>query len=225
MVQPVFFSSLDLFSSLSRNFGLEFLFLVIILFASIMIFHSTKDAYSFSKHGGIRHFRFAFLFLALAFLFRFFFYLFAFLSNAQVVTSLDLPLRMLGSSSIFVYTFMSSISLLSLLFALSFDRLKKRRVSDYSVYIIGGVISAVSIFSYPLLWIIHLSIVALIVYNTLIQRKGGLRSAYLGLAIFWVMSIIGDVRYIPLIEIFRPVLYAALSFIVLFLLLKIVKKI
>jgi hypothetical protein len=228
MINKIQLANTAFYSSLFNNFGIEILFLTIILFSAITIFLSTKEAYRFSKHKGIKYFRNAFLFLAVAYTFRFLFYLLSYLYNMELINDLGLPLRMFGGGSILVYTFTSSVSLLSLLYALSYKKLEKRKIPEYSIYLISAIIGIVSFFMLSALWVIQILIATMIIFSVITQKsrksKLSLGTAYISFSVFWILSIIGDIYYISALNLFRPVLYSILSIIILFILLRILKK-
>ena len=216
------------YSSLFSNFGIEILFLTIILFSSIMIYLSTRETYKISKHSGIKHFRNAFLFVGIAYLCRFIFYLLSYLHNTDLINQFDLSLRMFGGGSIIVYTFTSSISLLSLLYALSYNKFEKIRIPEYSIYVISTLIAIVSFFVLESLWFTQILIALLIIVSVVLQKnrksKISLGTAYIMFSLFWIFSILGDIYYVSILDFFRPLLYSLLSIIILYILYSIVKK-
>ena len=143
------------YGSLFNDLGLEILFLTIMLAISITIYKTTKEPYLITKHKSIKYFRNAFLLFGIAYLFRFLFYLLSYIHNYELISYLNLSPRMLGGGSMLVYTFTSSIALLSLLYALSFNKFKDRELPESLIYFVGVLISIISFFVFNALLIIH----------------------------------------------------------------------
>jgi hypothetical protein len=217
------------YGALFNDLGLEILFLTIILAISIIIYKTTKEPYLMTKHKGIKYFRNAFLLFGVAFSFRFLFYLLSYIYNYRLINLLNLSPRMLGGGSMLVYTFTSSIALLSLLYALSYNKLKNKELPEYLIYIIGALISIISFFAFNSLLILHTLIAIIIIFSVIIQkkksRKHTLGIAYIGLAVFWIISIFGDLFYFSIFDFFRPILYSILTIILLFISFRTIKRI
>jgi hypothetical protein len=216
------------YQSLFHDLGLEILFLTIVLAISITIYRITKEPYQITKHKGIKYFRNAFLFFGIAYFFRFLFYLLSYVYNYDLINYLDLPPRMMGGGSILIYTFTSSIALLSLLYALSQNKFKTE-IPEYFIYVVGAIIAIASFFMFNILWIMHTIIVVVIILSIIFQKhklkKNTLGIAYIGLAIFWILSIFGDLFYFSEFNFLRPILYSILTIILLFISFRTIKKV
>ncbi|MCW8966363.1 MAG: hypothetical protein OQK82_06730 [Candidatus Pacearchaeota archaeon] len=217
------------YSSLFNDLGLEIFFLTIVLAITITIYKTTKESYLITKHKGIKYFRNAFLFFAIAFSFRFLFYLLSYIHNYQLINLLNLSPRMLGGGSMLVYTFTSSIALLSLLYALSYNKFKNKELPEYLIYVIGALISIVSFFIFNSLLIIHTLIALIIILSVSIQKKkskkNNLGITYILLAIFWILSIFGDLFYFSFFDSFRSIFYSALILILLYISFRTIRRI
>lgn len=217
------------YRSLFQDLGLEILFLTIVLTLSITIYWVTRESYHITHHMGIKYFRNAFLFFGVAYLFRFFFYLLSYIYNYDLISYLDLSPRMLGGGSILVYTFMSSIALISLLYALSYTKLKRVELPEYLIYIAGLLISIASFFVFAIFWVVHSLLSFMIIFLVLLQKNKSrahtLGFAYISLAIFWIVSIVGDLFYFSALNSFRPILYSLLTIILLFISFRTIRRV
>jgi hypothetical protein len=217
------------YQSLFQDLGLEILFLTMVLSISITIYKITKEPYQITGHKGIKYFRNAFLFFGIAYLFRFLFYFLSYVYNYELINYLDLSPRMLGGGSIIIYAFTSSVALISLLYALSYNKFKKTEMPEYYIYFIAAIISIASFFVFNIILITHVIIAIVIILSITLQKNilknNALGFAYIGLALFWILSIFGDLFYFLTLYFFRPVLYSFLTVILLFISFRTIKRV
>lgn len=114
----------------------EFVYSLVAAILLFIVFYKTKEFYDLTKHKGIYYFRNAFLYFAIAYVFRF-------ISNFFLLSDV----RPRGPSTrVFIligyglFTFVSSMGILSLAYSTVYKKIKKGFFSkEYSLYILAAV--------------------------------------------------------------------------------------
>jgi hypothetical protein len=208
----------------------EFLYSFIIIAVSLIIYFGTKELYNLTSHKGIKYFRLAFLFFGVAFFFRSFI--------RFIVTIFEIPellnsnLSWLGSLSLFLFMYASSMAIFYLLYSVMWKKWNGDKILLFHglALIIAGITLAVR--DLRIVIVMHLILFVFILIVTLISyeeskkaRKGQhLHGIYLLLFSFWILNIM-DLVVINPFGSFKLLIYIASISLFLTILYKVIKKI
>ncbi len=212
--------------------GLEIIYSFVIIVCSMMIYFGTKQLYELTSHKGIKYFRLGFLFFAIAYFFRSFIKFILFYFNVTKI--LDLSTNFIGTASLFLFMYFSSIAIFYLLYSVIWKKFKNEPVSLFFIHAAGFVIALVSIlFRSPTVYLILNLVlffsVSIIFYfahkNHKKKKKGsGLYTTYLLLLVFWILNIL-DILVPSALQQFQLFIYLASIGVFLTLLYKVLKRV
>lgn len=177
----------------SLGLGTELIYSFIIIFASLIIYFSTKELYELSKHKGIKYFRLAFLYFAIAYFFRtFILFIIRYFSLNRI---LEFSPRLFGPITLFIFMYASTMAILYLLYSIIWKKLGEEKIK--LIHIIAIAISAISVFTQNigvLLWIQILLMIFVITTGYSAYKKSdknkSLYITYVLLFLFWILNIL-----------------------------------
>ncbi|NQV08968.1 hypothetical protein HQ529_03905 [Candidatus Woesearchaeota archaeon] len=168
----------------------ELVFSVIIILLCAFIYFKTKEVYELTKHKGIGYFRNAFLFFGLAYLFRFF----VALANLADI-SLYFHRHYIMIISLVFTSFLSTIAILSLVFASIWKKIKTKN-PHYALILIAVVTSVLTLVfgSVYLLTLINLGLFLFAIIVTYLNHKKSKKFSqlyiiYILLFVFWIFNL------------------------------------
>jgi len=219
--------------NLLAGLGLEIVYSFVIILCSLMIYFGTKKLYELTSHKGIKYFRLGFLFFAIAYFFRSFIKFILVYFNVTRV--LDLSPKFIGTSSLFLFMYFSSIAVFYLLYSVIWKKLKNESVNVFWIHIVAFTIALISIlFRSPqvyfiLNFILFLSVVIIFYLahqasKTKKKKAHNLYVIYLLLAVFWILNIL-DILVPSALQQFQLFIYLASLGVFLTLLYKVLNKV
>ncbi|MBC8494928.1 hypothetical protein H8D36_02125 [archaeon] len=117
------------------NFGTQIVYTIIIFIICFLIYFKTKEAYSLTKHRGIKYFRDAFLFFGLAYLVRFLMEIVFFSTRGS---HLFIPRFYLFPIILMLIGYLSTIAILNLVFSISW-----KKINNHYLLLVGHIIAVV----------------------------------------------------------------------------------
>jgi hypothetical protein len=216
---------------ISLGIGSEIIYSFVIIICSLMIYFGTKEIYDLSSYKGIKYFRQAFLFFGIAYLCRFFIEFIVISFNLHGI--LDIYPLMLGYVALFVFMYLSSISIFYLIYSVSWKKWKDKSKMVYIFHIIAILIALASIFFNNQIFYIGLNILLLISAVILISvawynqrnklKKNNLFFIYFLLFIFFILNVFNIL--VPIfLESLKLLIYLISLGIFLVILYKVLKK-
>jgi hypothetical protein len=170
---------------------IELGFALIALIFCLLIYFRTKEAYSLTKHKGIKYFRDAFLFFGFAYLLRF---LFSVVFLSRVVFDMNIERQVLMPLFIMILGYVSTMSILYLIFSAIW-----KNISGRTTIILGHVLAIlVSITAFttrsPLAVIVIHSILTILAIIIIFQKKENkkqtkTRVLYMLVLLAWVVNL------------------------------------
>ena len=162
-----------------------------------MIYFGTKKIYDLSSYKGIKYFRQAFLLFAVAYFFRF---LIEFVDvYFRVDRILDIYPMILGNFAVFVFMYLSSISIFYLIYSVSWKKSKTESKRIYLFHAIAIIIAFMSILFKNEIFYFGLNILLLIYAAFVIylasrnqnykSKKNNFYVAYILLLFFWILNV------------------------------------
>jgi hypothetical protein len=214
------------------NFGIEteIIYAFVIIVCSLMIYFGTKELYELSSYKGIKYFRQAFLFFAIAYFFRSFIKLIIGLFNVSGI--IDVHPDIWGPAILFVFMYLSSMSIFYLLYSVMWKRWNKDSNKIVLFHILAIVIAGLSIISrnplaYLILNIILFIFIIFIVYisykSSKTKKVHNMYVVYLLLSVFWIFNIL-DILIPKFFRTFQLFIYLSSIGIFLLILYKVLKK-
>lgn len=216
---------------LNLGVGAEIIYSFVIIFCSLMIYFGTKEIYELSSYKGLKYFRLAFLFFAIASFFRLFIEVAVASFRVQVI--LELAPLVWSYLALFVFMYLSLMSIFYLIYGVLWKNLKNNSKTIYLFHGIAIVISlATIIFNNPMFYL-GLTLLLFISAGISIyisshnskfkSKKSRFDKVYILLLIFLVLNI-ANILVPIFLEILNLLLYL-LSLSVLFIVLyKVLKK-
>lgn len=208
--------------------GTEVIYAFVIIVCSLIIYFGTKEIYELTKHEGIKYFRRAFLFFAIAFLFGTFikFLLVYFGINSTI----NLPPRLVGFLSLFVFVYAGTMASLYLVQSLWWKKFKWVSARPYLLHVLAIVLAIIGVFYRNLEFLILINVLLLIFViffafsgeKNSKNKHGKMGWIYVLLFIFWILNIydilipnnLGSgqiLLYLSSLGIFLTILYKALK--------------
>lgn len=216
---------------ISLGIGAEIIYSFVIIVCSLMIYFGTKELYDLSSYKGIKYFRQAFLFFAIAYLFRFILQFVVTSFNLQGILEI-FPL-IFGYFALFVFMYLSSISIFYLIYSMSWKKFKDKSKMLYIFHIIAIIIALASIFFRNQIFYIGLNVLLLVSAIIMVgitsyhqkhkARKNNLLMTYLFLFIFFILNVFNIL--VPIfMESLKLIVYIISLGIFLAILYKVLKK-
>ncbi|MEN7982661.1 MAG: hypothetical protein ABFQ65_04390 [Nanoarchaeota archaeon] len=181
----------------SIGFGMELIYSFVIIVCSLMIYFSTKEMYELSSHKGIKYFRMAFLFFAVAFFFRFSIRFLLMFFN--IPRTFEFSHRFIGTSTLFLFLYASSMAIFYLLYSLIWKKWKFKKIGIYAFHFLALIISIISISTQNIGILLSLQFI-LFLFVTLLsylshkvskkKKNPQLHLIYLLLFGFWIFNIL-----------------------------------
>lgn len=214
---------------LSPTAGIELIYSFVIILCSLMIYHSTKEAYKLSSYKGLKYFRQAFLFFAAAYFFRYSIkFLLIFFDVKRVV---EFSPIFIGWISLVVFLYSSSMAVFYLLYSIMWKKWSSHKVNIWVFNLAALIIAFVGtlFINSGIAVILNLALLAsatlvlFLNYNRS-KKKGNLFIIYVLLLLFWVLNIIGIL--IPdFLEFYQLLIYVVSISLFMVILYKVLKKI
>lgn len=214
---------------LSPTAGIELIYSFVIILCSLMIYHSTKEAYKLSSYKGLKYFRQAFLFFAAAYFFRYSIkFLLIFFDVKRVV---EFSPIFIGWISLVVFLYSSSMAVFYLLYSIMWKKWSSHKVNIWVFNLAALIIAFVGtlFINSGIAVILNLALLAsatlvlFLNYNRS-KKKGNLFIIYVLLLLFWVLNIIGIL--IPdFLEFYQLLIYVISISLFMVILYKVLKKI
>ncbi|MFH1290722.1 MAG: hypothetical protein ABIH92_04920 [Nanoarchaeota archaeon] len=213
---------------LHQTVGIDLIYSFVIIFASLLIYHSTKELYELSNHKGIKYFRYAFLFFSLAYAFRFITqWLFI---TFRLPRTLNLHPQAIGLLALALFLYASTAAIFYLWASVHWKKIQKSKVAMPLLHILAVAITLFSIIYQHLLILlvtqaIIVVILAITTYKTDRKKKHSQRTylLYILLAVFWMLNIL-DLIVPSALSSLQLLIYLASLSIFLAMLYKVVKK-
>ena len=182
---------------INLGIGAEIIYSFVVIVCSLMIYFGTKELYELSSYKGIKYFRQAFLFFAIAYLFRFIIEFITISFNSQV---LGIYPMIFDYFALFVFMYLSSLSIFYLVYSMSWKKFKDRSKMPYICHAIAIIIAFASIFFRNEIFYIGINILLLVSaiimvgiasYNQKhkLKKKNNLLMTYLLLFIFFILNV------------------------------------
>ena len=213
---------------ISLGIGAEIIYSFVIIVCSLMIYFGTKKIYDLSSYKGIKYFRQAFLLFAIAYFFRFLIeFTVAYLNINEIFNLYPL---VLGYIAIFIFMYLSSISIFYLIYSVSWKKWKAKSTL-YIFHAIAVIVALASIIFMDEIFYIGLNIILLIYAAFAIyfsrknqkSKKNNFYIVYILLLIFWILNAL--TIFIPaFFDSLKLSVYLASSCIFLIILYKVLKK-
>ncbi|MFZ1970685.1 MAG: hypothetical protein WAU65_00685 [Candidatus Nanoarchaeia archaeon] len=195
--------------NITLGIGAEIIYSFVIIVCSLMIYFGTKKIYELSSYKGIKYFRQAFLLFAIAYFFRFLIEFVVISFNTNEIFEIS-PIAV-GYFAVFIFMYLSSISIFYLIYSISWKKLKSKSMILYLFHIISIIIALVSVIFRNQIFYIGLNII-LLIYATFViyfasrrqdkSKRNSFYFAYILLLIFWVLNVL---------NIFVPVFFDSLK--------------
>ncbi len=186
----------------------EFSIALVAVILCILIYFKTKEAYSLTKHEGIKYFRDAFLFLGFAYILRF---IFMAMMLSATIFDVFLPKNQFFPISMMLTGYFSTIGLIYLIFSSAWKYMKKKYVLALShiLAVAASIVAFITRSSMILLAIQIALIVVFIVATILLSKKTESQSKkltkvkflYLLVGLLWLINLFTAGRPIFLREI------------------------
>lgn len=216
---------------ITLGIGAEIIYSFIIIICSLMIYFGTKKIYDLSSYKGIKYFRQAFLLFAIAYFFRFLIEFAVVYFNISEIFEVY-PL-ILGYFAVFVFMYLSSISIFYLIYSVSWKKWKEKSRMIYLFHTIAILIALTSILFRNQIFYLGLNIILLIYAAIVIyfashnqnykSRKNNFYLIYILLLIFWILNVLNI--FIPIfLDSLKLIIYLASICIFLVILYKVLKK-
>jgi hypothetical protein len=216
---------------INLGIGAEIIYSFVIIICSLMVYFGTKELYDLSSYKGIKYFRQAFLFFAIAYLFRFIIEFIVVSFNLHEI--LEIYPLIFGYFALFIFMYLSSISIFYLIYSMSWKKLKDKSKMIYLFHIIAIIIALASIFFRNQIFYIGLNVLLLISaiimvgiasYNQKHKlKKNNLLMIYLLLFIFFILNVFNIL--VPIfLESLKLIVYLTSLGIFLAILYKVLKK-
>lgn len=216
---------------ITLGIGAEIIYSFVIILSSLMIYFGTKELYDLTSYKGIKYFRQAFLFFAIAYFFRFIIQFIVMSFNLQEILEIY-PLA-LGYFALFIFMYLSSISIFYLIYSMSWKKFKEKSRMPFVFHIIAIIIALASIFFHNEIFYIGLNILLLVSAIILVgiasynqkhkPKKNNLLTTYLLLFIFFILNVFNIL--VPIfLESLKLVIYLVSLGIFLTILYKVLKK-
>ncbi len=217
--------------SLIQSLGVELIYSFVIIIASLMIYHSTKEMYELSAYKGIKYFRISFLLFGVAYFFRSFIKILLVYFGASRI--IDINWRFIGSTTLFIFMFFGSLAVFYLVFSLICKKWNEKSGLLLSIfYALSIVLSFIIITTRELEVFIVVSVIilAIAIFGLYIthkqskekKKKSNMHIIYTLLFIFWILNIIEVL--INFSYIYQITIYLASLGIFLVILYKVLKK-
>ena len=215
---------------ISLGVGAEIIYTFVIIVCSLMVYFGTKEIYDLSSYKGIKYFRQAFLFFAMAYLFEFVINFIIIYFNLHEIFEI-FPL-MLGYLALFVFIYMSLISIFYLIYSMSWKKWKEESKVIYAFHAIAILIALATIifrnqwFYVGLNILLLLSAIIAASVSSYSQRhkskKNNLLAIYLLLFVFFILNVFNIlvpvffeslklITYLMSLGIFLVILYKVLK--------------
>lgn len=218
--------------TITLGIGAEIIYSFVIILCSLMIYFGTKELYDLSSYKGIKYFRQAFLFFAIAYFCRFIIQFIVMSFNIHEILEIY-PLS-LGYLALFVFMYLSSISIFYLIYSMSWKKFKDKSKTPFVFHSIAILIALASIFFRNEIFYIGLNVVLLVSAVILVaiasynqkhklKKKDNLLMTYLLLFIFFILNVFNIL--VPIfLESLKLVIYLVSLGIFLTILYKVLKK-
>jgi hypothetical protein len=206
-------------------FAVELVYSFVIILASLMIFYSTREMYKLTKYKGLKYFRFAFLFFAIAYFFR---YVIRFIIQSLSINQIiEFSSVWIGSLTLFIFMYSSSIAIFYLLYSLIWKRLENNFI--YALHILAVFLALIMVIipspeiylSINLFLFVFVLIIAYISHKS--SKKNSLFIIYILLLAFWILNII-DIFIPRFLFLYKIYVYLASITIFMIILYKVLKK-
>jgi hypothetical protein len=218
--------------TISLGIGAEIIYSFVVILCSLMIYFGTKELYDLTSYKGIKYFRQAFLLFAIAYLFRFVIEFVVLSFNLHEI--LEIYPLVLGYFALFIFMYLSSISIFYLIYSMSWKKFKNKPRMIFMFHAIAIVIALASIFFQNELFYIGLNVLLLISAIIMVgiasynqkhkpKKKNNLLMTYLLLFIFFILNVFNIL--VPIfLESLKLVIYLISLGIFLTILYKVLKK-
>ena len=181
-------------------FGTDFIFSIILIVLSFIIFYKTKQVSDLTKHKGISYFRKTFLFLALAYISRL-------ISSMLILLRINLDIArfpLIPISFIFI-SFFSTMAIIYLFLSISWKELHGKYIDIISMIIVLIISIIVFILREPLILIICQAVLLILTagLSYKLHKKSNKFSKlfviYILFFIFWILGLapLSSKRLIP----------------------------
>jgi len=179
----------------SPTTGIELIYSFVIIVCSLMIYHSTKEAYKLSSYKGLKYFRQAFLFFAIAYLFRSSIKILLMFFDAKRI--IDVSPMGVGIVSLFVFLYFSSMAVFYLVYSIMWKKWESQKMKGYIFNGIALIIAFIGAFfiNINLLIMLNLGVLAFAsfalssIYKKS-KKKRSLFVTYVLLFLFWILNVI-----------------------------------
>lgn len=216
---------------ITLGIGAEIIYSFVIIVCSLMIYFGTREIYNLSSYKGIKYFRQAFLLFAIAYFSRFIIEFVIMSFNLNGI--LEIYPFILGYFALFVFMYLSSISIFYLIYSVSWKKWKSKSKMIFVFHSIAIIIALASIFFRNQIFYIGLDIMLLISAIIMVSiasysqrnktKKNGLLMTYLLLFIFFMLNVFNIL--VPIFfESLKLVIYLMSLGIFLVILYKVLKK-
>lgn len=205
----------------------EIIYSFIIIAISLIVYFSTKEIYSLTKHKGIKYFRMSFLFFAIAFFFRSFIKSLTMMLEVPKIIDFN-PL--LGGIFLFLFIYASVMAIFYLIFSVVG---KKWKINKIFLFHFVAVLIALIVLLAGNSWVIifiHILLFLFVTGATYFSskfkknKKSHFSGVYLLLFVFWIFNILD--LLVPSVFIgFQLLIYLASISIFLSILYKVLKKV
>lgn len=210
------------------SFHTEIVYAFVIIVCSLMIYFATRELYELTSHKGIKYFRWGFLFFAIAYFFRSFIKFILMYFNSHQI--LDLGGRGLGSISLFLFMYFSSMAIFYLLYSVMWKKWNGNWI--YGFHVIAVLIGFISVLSRSLFVYLGINVflfivIVLILFMADKGSRGKIHNLYIiyvMLFIFWIFNII-DILIPSFLKTFQLFIYLASILIFLMILYKVLKRV